>query len=136
MISTRGKYALRVMIELAQNPTNAYIPMKEVALRLGISLKYLEQILPPLTRNGLVEAVQGKGGGYRLTRKASEYSVGEILRLTEGTLSSVSCTAEGAPSCGQESRCPTLNLWRGLDQVVNEYLDSRTLADLLAVPQQ
>lgn len=131
MISTRGRYGLRFMIDLAQNQGRGYIPMKDVAARQGISTKYLEQILPALTKNKLVEAVHGKGGGYRLARKPEEYTVGEILRLTEGGLSSVACLAEGAPSCDRAGTCITLDFWRGLDDVVNQYLDEHTLADFV-----
>ena len=131
MISTRGRYALRVMLDLAQNANDGYIPMKTVAARQGISLKYLEQILPVLTKNHLVDAVHGKGGGYRLTRRAEEYSIGEILRLTEGSLASVACLAEGAPKCERAQICNTVRFWQGLDQVVSDYLDNQTLADLL-----
>ena len=91
MISTRGRYALRVMIDLAEQGGSGYIPMKDIAERQGLSLKYLERILPVLTKNGIVEGVQGKGGGYRLCRSPEEYTAGEILRLTEGSLAPVSC---------------------------------------------
>lgn len=131
MISTRGRYALRVMIDLANNQTDGYIPMKDVAARQGVSLKYLEQILPILTKNRLVEAVHGKGGGYRLTKKPEEYKIGEVLRLTEGDLAPVTCLQEGAPKCDRITECKTIGFWSGLDKVINEYLDSKTLADLL-----
>ena len=131
MISTRGRYALRVMIDIAMHQDEGHVPMKEVAKRQGLSLKYLEQILPPLAKNGLVEGVQGKGGGYRLTRDPREYKIGEILRLTEKDLAPVSCLSEGAPECERMSRCKTIAFWKGMDDVVNEYIDSKTLADLL-----
>ena len=131
MISTRGRYSLRVMADLAVNQGDGYIPMKEVAARQGISLKYLEQILPVLSRNKLVKAAHGKGGGYRLTRESHDYKIGEILRFTEGTLSSVACLAEGATKCERAHTCITLELWKGLNKVICEYLDSWTLADLL-----
>ena len=131
MISTRGRYALRVMLDLAQNQENGYVPMKDVAARQELSLKYLEQILPALTRNKLVEGVQGKGGGYRLTRKPEEYVVGEILRVTEKDLAPVSCLAEGANECERRAICKTIGFWQGLNDVVNEYINSKTLADLL-----
>ena len=99
IISTRGRYALRVMIDLAENGNGEYIAMKKIAERQGISLKYLEQILPVLTQNGIVEGIQGKGGGYRLTRKPEDYRIGEILRLTEGDLAPVSCLECGAKHC-------------------------------------
>ena len=131
MISTRGRYALRVMIDIAMHQDEGHVPMKEVAKRQGLSLKYLEQILPPLAKNGLVEGVQGKGGGYRLTRDPREDKIGEILRLTEKDLAPVSCLSEGAPECERMSRCKTIAFWKGMDDVVNEYIDSKTLADLL-----
>ena len=130
MISTRGRYALRVMIDLSQNAKETFIPMKDVAARQGISLKYLEQILPILSRNGLVLAVHGKGGGYRLAKDPAEIKIGEILRLTEKDLASVACLAEGAAKCERAEECPTLEFWRGMNDVLNDYLDSKTLADL------
>ena len=132
IISTRGRYALRVMIDLAENGGGEYIPMKTIAERQGISLKYLERILPVLTRNGIVEGQQGKGGGYRLTRSPEEYGIGEILRLTEGDLSPVSCMACGAEPCRQRCRCKTYPLWAGLQTTIDNYLDNITLAALVA----
>ena len=131
LISTRGKYALRVFIDLAENGNGRYVPMKEVAERQDISLKYLEQILPAFVRNGLIEGVHGKGGGYRLTRLPEEYSVGEILRLTEGDLSPVSCSASTAEACGHAVDCPTFPMWVELDQIINNYLDGKTVRDLM-----
>jgi len=131
MISTRGRYALRVMIDLAEQSSGRYIPMKDIAERQGLSLKYLERILPVLTKNGIVEGVQGKGGGYRLCRSPEEYTAGEILRLTEGSLAPVSCMECGAELCDRAADCRTRPLWHGLDKVVSDYLDSVTLADLM-----
>ncbi len=131
MISTRGRYALRVMLDIAANQKEGYVPMKDVANRQGLSLKYLEQIIPSLTKNGLLVGIQGKGGGYRLTRKPDEYKVGEILRLTEKELASVSCLAPGAPECARKKDCKTVAFWEGLDRVMNEYMDSKTLSDML-----
>lgn len=130
MISTRGRYALRVMIDLAEH-SEGYIPMKAVAQRQGLSLKYLEQILPVLTKQHLIEGIQGRSGGYRLCRKPGEYTAGEILRLTEGDLSPVSCMGADAAPCDRSDECRTLPLWSGLSKVVNEYLDSVTIADLM-----
>ena len=130
IISTRGRYALRVMLDLAENGNGAYIAMKKIAERQGISLKYLEQILPVLTQNNIIEGISGKGGGYRLTRKPEEYNVGEILRLTEGNFSTVACLEPGSGQCSRMGQCRTLPVWRNLDRIVNEYLDSVTLADL------
>ena len=131
MISTRGRYALRVMIDLAENGTEGYIPMKAVAERQNISLKYLERILPVLVKNGLIEGVQGKSGGYKLTRKTDEYIIGEILRLTEGDLAPVSCLACSAEPCQHTADCRTRPMWLKLQGLINDYLDSVTLADLL-----
>lgn len=131
MISTRGRYAIRVMLDLAMHSDKEYVPMKDVAARQELSLKYLEQILPVLKKNGLVEGVQGKGGGYRLTKKPEEYVIGEILALTEKDLAPVSCLAEGAKPCERRGACKTIKFWEGLNDVVNEYINGVTLADLL-----
>lgn len=131
IISTRGRYALRVMIDLAENGNGEYIAMKKIAERQGISLKYLEQILPVLTQNKIVEGVHGKGGGYRLTREPKEYKVGEILRLTEGDLAPVTCLEYGAEPCEKREQCRTLPLWMKLHDVIEDYLDSITLEDIL-----
>ncbi|MBQ9112442.1 MAG: RrF2 family transcriptional regulator [Clostridia bacterium] len=131
IISTRGRYALRVMIDLAENGNGEYIAMKKIAERQGISLKYLEQILPVLTQNKIIEGLQGKGGGYRLTRKPEEYRVGEILRLTEGDLAPVSCLERGAAPCEKRDECRTLPMWTKLHDMICEYLDSVTLAGLM-----
>lgn len=132
IISTRGRYALRVMLDLAENGNGEYIAMKKIAERQGISLKYLERILPVLTQNNIVEGVQGKGGGYRLTRNPEEYKVGEILRLTEGDLAPVSCLECGAEPCPKRDKCRTLPMWTKLHDIIGDYLDSVTLADLLS----
>lgn len=131
MVSTRGRYALRVMIDLAEHQQEGYIPMKEVAQRQGISLKYLERILPALTKNGLVEGVQGKGGGYRLSRNPEEYTVGEILRLTEGDLAPVACLECGAEPCDRATECRTRSVWTGFYDMTNAYFDGITVAALL-----
>ncbi|MBO5130098.1 MAG: RrF2 family transcriptional regulator [Oscillospiraceae bacterium] len=131
MISSRGRYCLRVMIDLAEHQGDVYIPMKDVAARQEISLKYLEKILPVLVKNGIVEGLQGKTGGYRLSRKPEEYTLGEILRLTEGTLAPVACLDCGAVPCERAAQCKTLPVWTELDRIVNSYLDSVTIADLL-----
>ena len=131
IISTRCRYALRVMLELAENDNGDYIAMKKIAEKQGISLKYLERILPVLTQNQIVEGVQGKGGGYRLTRRPEEYRIGEILRLTEGDLAPVSCLECGAAVCERRGECRTLPMWTKLHDMIGDYLDSVTLADLL-----
>ena len=133
MISTRGRYALRVMIDLAEHDDAGYIPLKEIAERQQISEKYLESITKLLVKGGLLDALRGKGGGYRLNRPPAEYSIGEIIRLTEGTMAPVACLEPGSPACGRTSVCRTLPLWQKLDQLVNDYLDSVSLKDL-AVP--
>lgn len=131
MISTRGRYALRIMIELAENADKGYIAMKEAAERQEISLKYLEKIMPSLVANGFVEGQTGKGGGYRLTRDPSEYSVGEILRVTEGDMAPATCLSEGAEPCARDGNCRTKVLWDGLRKTVEDYLNGVTLADLM-----
>ena len=134
MISTRGRYALRVMVDLAESG-GKYIPMKDIAQRQGLSLKYLERILPVLAKNNIVEGVQGKGGGYRLCREPKDYTMGEILRLTEGSLAPVACADCEAEPCPRVEQCRTLPMWRGLNKVINEYLDGITVADLAASVQ-
>jgi Rrf2 family protein len=130
MISTKGRYALKVMLDLADNNTGEYIPLKDIAQRQEISVKYLENILASLSRANLVDAIRGKGGGYRLSKPPAEYTTGEIIRLAEGSLSSVSCLKGDQVGCEKADQCPTLPLWQGLDQVVGEYLDSVSLTDL------
>lgn len=130
-ISTRGRYALRVMIDLAENSNGAYIPMKEVAERQDLPLKYLERILPVLTQNRLVEGQHGKGGGYRLTRKPEDYTVGEILRLTEGDLAPVACLECGAEPCGKADECRTIAMWKKLQTLIDGYFDSISVKDLM-----
>lgn len=134
MISTRGRYALRVMIELAEHHDRTYIPMKEIAEKQQISLKYLEQILPVLVKNGLLEGIHGKNGGYRLTKSCEEYRIGDILRLTEGDLAPVACLECTTDGCDRAADCLTLPMWREFHQITNRYFDSITLADLLSPP--
>ena len=129
MISTRGRYALRVMIDLAEHIDEGYIPLQTIAKRQGISEKYLESILAVLSKAGLLDAVRGKGGGYRLSKPAKEYPAFEVLSLTEGTLAPVTCLERGQ-QCENAVNCRTLPLWQGLDQVIAAYLCSYTLADL------
>ena len=131
LISTRGRYALRVLIDLAEHANGGYIPMKDVAARQDLSLKYIEKLMPVLTRHNLVEGVHGKGGGYRLVRAPEDYSLGEILRLTEGSLAPVSCLEENAAPCPRAASCATLPVWTKLDGMINSYLDSVSLRDLL-----
>ena len=120
MISTRGRYALRMMLDLAANQADGYVALKDVAARQGISKKYLEQIIPVLNRAGLLQTARGVQGGYRLTRRPEEY-----------TLASVACLEAGAERCPRQGDCLTYPVWLGLDKVVNDYLDSITLQDIL-----
>ena len=130
MISTRGRYALRVMIDLAEQDEAAYTPLKEVAERQRISKKYIEAIMTSLSKAGLVDAVHGKGGGYKLNRKPCEYTLGEILRVTERDLAPVACLEHGAAPCEYAGNCKTLPVWDKLNLMINEYLDGVTLEDL------
>ena len=130
MISTRGRYALRVMIDLAEQGTETYTPLKEVAERQRISRKYIEAIMTTLSKAGLVDAAHGKGGGYRLNRKPSEYTLGEILRVTERDLAPVACLEHGAQPCEYAGDCKTLPVWDKLNLMINEYLDGVTLDSL------
>lgn len=131
MISTKGRYALRVLIDLAENNNGKCIPMKEVAQRQELSLKYLERILPLLTGNKLIIGVHGKGGGYRLVRNPDEYTVGEVLRLTEGNLAPVSCLGCNAEPCRHASECRTLRMWTEFHEMTNKYFDSIKISDLM-----
>ena len=131
LISTRGRYALRVLIDLAETGADGYVAMKTIAERQGLSLKYLERILPVLTKNDLVEGVQGKRGGYRLCRKPEEYRIGEILRLTEGNLAPVSCLECNAAPCERREQCRTIGMWTRFHDMINEFFDGITLADLM-----
>ena len=125
IVSTRGRYALRVMIDIAEHPNEPYIPLKSIAARQGISEKYLESILKILVQEHLLEGMRGKGGGYRLTMSPSEYTIGRSLEP-------VGCIESGSTSCPKASECRTIGMWMKLGEIVNDYLDSITLADLLA----
>lgn len=131
LISTKGRYALRTMLDLAQQPPDAYIPLPAIAERREVSEKYLESIIATLSKAGLVEGQRGKGGGYRLVRKPDEYSVGEILRLAEGSLAPVSCLEPGASACPKAGSCRTLPVWEKLEALIGGYLDGVTLTSLL-----
>ena len=131
MISTRGRYALRVVIDLAENKDKNYIPLKDIAARQDISQKYLESIMTLLSKNNIVDGVHGKGGGYRLNREPNKYSVGEILRITEGSLAPVACLACNAKPCERADKCKTLPMWEKLDKIIEDYLDSVSLADFI-----
>lgn len=131
LLSTKGRYALRVMIDLAENQKDGYVPLKETADRQEISEKYLEGILKTLVQQNMLTGVRGKGGGYRLTRPPENYTVGEILRLTEGSLAPVACLESGARPCPRMAQCRTLPMWEGLDRLISQYLDGITVADLM-----
>ena len=131
IVSTKGRYALRVMVCFAQKPEGAYIPLKEIAEAEGISQKYLESIMTVLSKAGFVDAVHGKGGGYRLNRKPDAYTVGSILKLTEGSLAAVSCTTQGPEACGRSTCCSTKAMWQKLDSMIDDFFEGITLADLL-----
>lgn len=131
MISTRGRYALRVLIDLAEHQNGEYTPMKEVAARQDISLNYIERIMPVLTKAKLVEGLHGKGGGYKLTKSPEECKVGDILRLTEGDLAPVACIGCDAKKCNRTHECRTVSMWEKFYAVTNEYFDGITLADLM-----
>ena len=131
IVSTKGRYALRVMVYFVLHGDRGYIPLKEIAEEEGISQKYLESIMTTLSKAGFVDAVHGKGGGYRLNRSPEEYTVGSILKVTEGDLSAVSCTSQGASACSRAECCDTLKMWEKLDNMINEFFEGITLADLL-----
>ena len=131
LISTKGRYALRVMIDLAEHQADGFVPLKVIAQRQEISEKYLESIIKLLVKARLLNGLRGKGGGYKLTKAPEQYTVGCILRLTEESLAPVSCLEPGATACPRAAECRTLTLWQGLDKVINEYLDQITIADLM-----
>lgn len=135
MISTKGRYALRVLIDLAEQCSSGNIRLKDISERQEVSLKYLENIMSLLVKSNFVEGTHGKGGGYKLTRKPEEYSIGEILRLTEGSLAPVSCLECGGPDCARKLKCRTLPVWTHLDKLITDYLDSISIADLMQVDE-
>ncbi len=131
IVSTKGRYALRVMLHFAIYGSEQYIPLKEIAESEGISQKYLESIMTTLSKAGFVDAVHGKGGGYRLNRAPETYTVGSILKLTEGSLAAVSCTSQGPSACSRSTCCQTKPMWEELDTIIDNYLEGVTLADLM-----
>ena len=131
-VTSKGRYALRVMLDLAQHPEEGFISLKTVADRQGFSMKYLEMIVGSLKKAGLVDSTRGKEGGYRLNRSPAEYSVGEILRCMEDNLAPVSCIKAGSVDCERAAACMTVPMWKELDDITNAYLDGVTLADLLS----
>ena len=131
IVSTKGRYALRVMVHFAQRGNEGYIPLKEIAEAEGISQKYLETIMSTLSKAGFVDAVHGKGGGYRLNRSPEDYTVGSILKLTEGSLSAVSCTSQGAAACSRTECCTAKPMWDRLDKMIDDFFEGITISDLL-----
>ena len=134
MISTKGRYSIRILLDLAEHRNGEFIPMKEVAGRQGISLKYIERLMPALKAAGLVDSVHGIGGGYRLTREPEDYTLWEILELAEGDLAPVACLQPEAPVCQRADECRTLGVWQGFYDLTRDYFSRITLADLLDMP--
>lgn len=130
-ISTKGRYALRMLIDLAEHENDGFIALKDIAQRQGISKKYLEQIVPILNKTNILQTNRGFQGGYRLAQKPDKYTIGMILRLTEGSLSPVSCLDQEPIQCERCSECSTLPIWKGLNKVINDYVDNITLQDVL-----
>lgn len=130
-VSTKGRYALRLMIDLAEHDNGSFIPLKEISARQDISIKYLEQIVNQLGRSGLLRSVRGAQGGYRLSRPIQDYTAGEILRVTEGGLAPVACLEVGAKECPRSEICSTISFWNDFADVINNYVDSITLEDLV-----
>ena len=130
-ISTKGRYALRMLLDLAEHESGGYIALKDIAERQNISKKYLEQIIPIFNKSDILKTTRGSQGGYMLAKSPEKYTVGEILRLTEGSLSPVDCVDQDPIDCERSGECATLPVWQGLARVINEYLDSITLQDIL-----
>ena len=130
-VSRRGRYALRIMIDLALNDNGEFISLKDIAERNGISMKYSEQIVSLLNKAGLLQTARGNNGGYKLNRKPERYVVGDILRASEGDLAPIGCLEEDAEACDKKDKCQTLEFWEGLDKAINDYVDSKTLADFI-----
>ena len=135
IVSTKGRYALRVMVDLARRGEE-YVPLKEIAEAENISQKYLESIMTVLSKGGFVDAVHGKGGGYRLNRSPEKYTIGAILKLTEGSLAAVSCTTQGPAACSRSECCQTKPMWDRLDKMIDDFFEGITVADLLKEGKQ
>ncbi len=130
-ISTKGRYALRMLVDLAEHQSEGFVALKDIAGRQNISKKYLEQIVPVLNNSGFLQTNRGYQGGYRLSRTPDKYTVGDILRLTEGSLAPVACLENSPNLCERQNECATLHVWEGLYKVINEYLDGITLQDII-----
>ena len=130
-ISTKGRYSLRVMLDLAMYQSDGVIALKDIAARQEISVKYLEQVVSLLNKSGMIQSVRGKEGGYRLTRRPEEYRIGDILRAAEGSIAPVACLEGDINTCERQDFCITLGFWKGLQKVINDYIDSKTLQDLI-----
>lgn len=130
-ISTKGRYALRVMLDLAEHNTGAYIPLKDIAGRQDLAVKYLEQIIAGLNKAGYLQSLRGNTGGYKLAKSPDQYTVGDILRAAEGSLTPIACLADVPNQCHRRDECQTLPFWEGLNDVIQEYVDGVTLADIL-----
>ena len=131
MVSTKGRYAIRVMIDLAEHDTGNYVPLKDIAERQDISKKYLEIIVKDMVNGGLVTGASGKGGGYKLTRKPKDYKIGEILELMEGKLAPVACLSDKTNTCPRKKTCQTLPMWEEYDKMVHDFFYSKKLSDLI-----
>lgn len=134
MISTKGRYSIRILLDLAEHRNGRYIPMKDVAARQDVSLKYIEKLVPALKSAGLIESSHGIGGGYRLTREPEQYTLWEILKLAEGDLAPVSCLQENAAVCTRAAECRTLPVWENYYRLTKDYFSGITLADLMDAP--
>lgn len=130
-VSTKGRYALQVMLYLAAHDTGSFIPLKEISRSEGITVKYLEQIIPPLNRAGFLFSARGNNGGYRLSRPPEEYIVGDIIRVSEGSLSPLACLEDPENTCARQDACKVRHFWAGLDRAISDYVDSVTLADVM-----
>ena len=135
LISTKGRYALRILVDMAEHQAENYITLQEVAQRQGISEKYLESIVRELVKTGVVAGQRGKGGGYRLCARPEEINVGDVLRCMEGSLAPVACLMEGALPCQRAAACRTLDFWRGLNEVIDRYTAGYTIADMMRTGQ-
>ena len=136
VISTRGRYALRLLLDLAEHADEGFVSLKDIAERQDISLKYVEQLMPQLIAAGMLDTARGKSGGYKLARKPDEYPLGEILRITEGSLAPVKCLSTDENLCPRKEKCETLPVWTELDRIISDYLDGVTLKDVIEQKNQ